>query len=129
MEELKRLRNSRKGFRTNLKTLLSRASETIEHHNSNPTDSNIPVLTDLRRQLQRKEDIISNLDSLIVKLIQDEEELVDDVYEAKEIKESLWTTIAQITQFLDTRSTPAIDTRPSQRLLVTIPRSQQPFSL
>jgi len=105
---------------------LSRASETIEHHNSNPTDCNIPILTDLRRQLQWKDEIISDLDSQIVKLIQDEEELVDEVYEAEEIKESLWTTIAQITQFLDTRSTPAIDTQHSQRLLVTIHRSQQP---
>jgi len=69
MEDLKRFRNSQKGFRTHLKTLLSRASETIEHHNSNPTDCNIPVLTDLRRQLQQKDDIISDLDSQIVKLI------------------------------------------------------------
>ena len=112
MEDLKRLRNSQKGFQMHLKTLLSKANETIEQHSSNPAECNIPVLTSLRRQLQRKDDIILDLDSQILKLIQDEDELVGDVCEAEEIKESLWTTIAQISQFLDTRSTPAADTQP-----------------
>ena len=106
MEELKRLRNSRKGYRTHLRSLLSKANEVIERHTNGPTECNIPVLTELRRQLQRKDDILSDLDSQIVVLIGSEEELVDDIVEAEEIKTSLSTTIAQITQLLETRPTP-----------------------
>ena len=68
--------------------------------------------------MQQKDDIISDLDSQIVKLIQDEDELIGDVCEAEEIKESLLTTIIQITQLLETRSTP-VETRPPQPVLVT----------
>jgi len=126
MEDLKRRCNCRKRFWVHLKALLSKANETIEQHSSSPTECYIPVLTNLRHQLQRKNYIISDLDSQIVKLIQDEDKLVGDVCEAEEIKEALWTTIAQITQFLDSRSTPAADTPPSQQSLVTRPHSQQP---
>ena len=106
MEELKRLRNSRKGYRTHLKSLLSKANDTIERHANSPAECNIPVLTDLRRQLQRKDDILSGLDSQIVGLIENEEELVEDIYEAEEIKASLSTTVAQIAQLLETRPPP-----------------------
>ena len=105
MEELKRLRNSPKGYWTHLKSLLSKASDTIERNANSPTECNVPVLTDLRRQLQRK-DILSGLDSQIVGLIENEEELLDDICEVEEIKASLSTMVAQIAQLLETRPPP-----------------------
>ena len=75
MEELKRLRNSRKGYWTHLKSLLLKANDTIECHANSPAECNIPVLTDLHRQLQRKDDILSGLDSQIVGLIENEERI------------------------------------------------------
>ena len=59
---------------------------------------------------------ISDLDSQIVKLVQEEDELVGDVCEAEE---SLLTIIAQITQLLETRSTPVDMRPPPQPVLVT----------
>ena len=102
-QELKRLLNLRKGYP---KSLLSKANEAIKCHTNSPTECNIPVLNKLRRQFQRKDDILSDLDSQIAALIESEEELVDDIVEAEDIKTSLSTTIDQITQLLETRPTP-----------------------
>ena len=88
-EESKQLRNLRKGYRTHLKSLLSKANEAIECHTNSPTECNIPVLTKPHHQLQRKDDILSDLDSQIAALIESEEKLVDDIVEAEEIKTSL----------------------------------------
>ena len=79
MDKLKRLRNSRKGYRLHLNKLLTKAKETLDHYQTSETEFNTATLTDIRRQLQRKDDIISKLDSQIVPLIGDEEELVTDV--------------------------------------------------
>jgi len=89
-----------------LKTLLSKANEAIERHYDNPTECNISVLMDLRRQLQRKDNIISNLNSEIVKLIEDEDELVSNVCETEEVQECLMTIITQLSQLLETCSCP-----------------------
>jgi len=87
-------------------TLLSKANEAIEQHYDNPMECNISVLTDLRRQLQRKDGIISNLNSEIVKLIEDEDDLVSDVCEVEETQECLMTIIAQLSLLLETRPCP-----------------------
>ena len=85
MDELKRLHNSRKGYRLHLNKLLTKAKETLDHYQTSEMEFNTAALTDIHRQLQRKDDIISKLDSQIVPLIGDEEELVADVCEAEEM--------------------------------------------
>ena len=106
MDELKRLRNSQKGYQIHLQKLLDKATVMLEEHQTDAKESNTAMLTDIRRQLQRKDDIISKLDSQIASLISNEEELVTDVCEAEDIKESLSTAISQITELLETQSFP-----------------------
>ena len=108
MEELKCLYSSRRGYRTHLKKLLARTDEITKHHRNNPTEPpryDVATLSDLRDQLRRKYDIISKLDTQIVALMRDEEELATDVCEAEEINESLSSNIAKITQLLGIHET------------------------
>ena len=91
MDEFKRLANSRKGYRIHLKKLLSKAADLIERQRDKPT-SDMPSLTalrDLRDQLRRKHELISALDTEILQHIKEEEELVAEVCEAEDIKESI----------------------------------------
>ena len=105
MDEFKRLANSRRGYRIHLRKLISKAADLIERHHSKTTTSDIPSLTDLcdlRDQLRRKDELISALDTEIVKLIDGEDDLVTEVCEAEEIKESISTKIAHISRIIDT---------------------------
>ena len=105
MDEFKRLANSRKGYRIHLKKLLSKAADVIERQRNEVTPLDMPSLTDLRDlrdQLRRKDELISALDAEILKHIQEEDDLVTEVCEAEDIKESISTNIAHITQIIDT---------------------------
>jgi len=102
MEDLKHLCNSQKGYRLHLKKLLSKADNLIEHHRNNDPDLDVVSLTEPHDRLQRKDNLVSNLDAKINKLITNEEDLVQDVCEAEEVKESLSTTIAHVTWILET---------------------------
>ena len=64
----------------------------------------VTELRDLRDQIQRKDELISALDAEILKHIKDEEELVTEVCEAEDIKESILTSIAHVTHIIDTLS-------------------------
>ena len=105
MDEFKRLANSRKGYRIHLKKLLSKAADVIERQRNEVTPLDMPSLTDLRDlrdQLRRKDELISALDAEVLKHIQEEDDLVTEVCEAEDIKESISTNIAHITQIIDT---------------------------
>ena len=113
MDEFKRLANSRKGYRIYLKKLLLKATDLIQRQRDKATESDIPSLTelrDLRDQLQRKDKLISTLNTELIKHIKDEEELVTEVCEAEEIKESISTSIAHISQIIETLSVDTIST-------------------
>ena len=115
MEEFKKLANSRKGYRIHLKKLLSKASDLIERHRNKLSESELPSVTDLcdlRDQLQRKDELISALDAQILTLITDEEQLVTEVCETEDIKESILTSIAHVTHIIDTLSATASETNP-----------------
>ena len=130
MEELKRLYGSRRGYRTHLKKLLTKANETIEQHRNDTTECDVATLIDLHEQLRRKRDIISKLDTQIVALIQDEGEITADVCEAEEIHESLSTSITRITQLLKDHKTVTAATHIQPRLSPTDPiQSQEPITL
>ena len=91
-----------------LKKLLAKTDEITEHHRNNPTEPpgyDVATLSDLRDQLRRKHDIISKLDTQIVVLMRDKEELATDVCEAEEINESLLSNITKITQLLEIHET------------------------
>ena len=106
MEEIKRLTNSRKGYRIHLKKLLAKAADIIKRQRDKSTElSDLPSLTDMRHlrdQLRRKDELISTLDAEILKHIKDEEEIATEVCEAEDIKESIATSIAHIEQIIAT---------------------------
>ena len=108
MDEFKRLANSRKGYRIHLKKLLVKSADIIQRRREF-NESNIPCLTDLcdlRDQLNRKDELISALDAEIMKLITNEDDLVSEVSEAEDIKEAISTSIAHLTQIINTVSKP-----------------------
>ena len=100
MEE-QRFYSSRRGYCAHLKKLLTKANEIIETHCDTKEGCHVTTITDLRDQLQQKNQIISKLDSQMVGLIQDEAELEADVCKAEDINASLSTSIAPLTQFLE----------------------------
>ena len=73
MDEIKHLANSQKGFRIHLKKLLAKSSDLVQRKREKSTDS------DLCDQLKRKDEFISALDTQIMKLITDKDELVSEV--------------------------------------------------
>ena len=101
MEELKCLYSSRRGYRAHLKKLLTKANEIVTTHRDTEEECDMTTITDLRDQLQRKDQIMSKLDSQIMGLIQDEADLEADVCKAEDINTSLSTSIAQLTQLLE----------------------------
>ena len=99
MDELKCLRSSRRGYRTHLKRIIAKVSETLEEERGSPAD--IAYLTDLREQLQRKRDILTKLDSSVIEHIDEEGELEAEVCETEEIQASISENISQISRFLE----------------------------
>ena len=109
MEEFKHLCNSRKGYRLHMKKLVAKASDIAERHRNNDTELDLITLTDLRDQLERKDTIISELNSQISKLITDEEQLVEEICETEEVKELLSTSITRLTHIIETLSKQPVD--------------------
>jgi len=97
-EDFTHLCNPQKGYHHHLKKLLAKANELIERHPNKDIDLDATRFT-----------IISDLSTQIFKLLTDKE-LIDDICEAKETKESLTTAVARVTQILSTfKSTPVSD--------------------
>ena len=90
MEELKRQRSSRKGYRSPLTRLITSASKLLfSSAESLPTEdkTKITAMLDLIfGQLTRKENLLTDLDTKIIKLVNNEGELEMEVFEAQEIQ-------------------------------------------
>ena len=75
MEELKRFRLSRRGFRAHLATLTTSLTELTERCKEHPPgEEDIVTLTSLLEQLNRKKEILNGLDEKIARLT-DEKDL------------------------------------------------------
>ena len=102
MEELRRHICSRRGYRNHLRRLITRVTELSEQHNATPTTPlDSTTLTDLREQLQRKRDILLDLDQKISVLMESEEDLEREVNDAEEHHSLISTNIARVTQLLE----------------------------
>ena len=104
MEDFKHLCNSRKGYRLHMKKLIAKANDIVERHRNNDKELDLITITDLCDQLQRKDTIISELNSQISKLITDEEQLVEEICETEEVKELLSTSITRLAHIIETLS-------------------------
>ena len=72
----------------------------IEKEPSELTESDFASLTDWQRQLNRKKEILTDVDAKIIALVEDEEELEGKVLEAEEIPERISQQAAQIDRIL-----------------------------
>ena len=100
MEELKKLRASRRAHRSHLTKTLTSVTEVLEKGSSEPlTDLQAITLTTTLEGLQRRKEILMNLDGKITVLIEQEEELETDIYECEEIQ----TNIVKVIPELSTR--------------------------
>ena len=61
----------------------------IEKEPSELTESDFASLTDWQRQLDRKKEILTDVDAKIIALVEDDEELEGEVLEAEEIQERI----------------------------------------
>ena len=95
-EELKHNTTSRRAYRSHLKKLVSKVRETVEIFNSDATS-----LTDLRDQLQRKQTILTELDTKIAASLTDEEELEKEITDSEEYCSLIATHIARITHLIE----------------------------
>ena len=100
METLKRHRLSRRGYRSHLTRIITAANEIIDKNPSELTESDITSLADWQKQLNRKKEILTDVDAKIVTLIEDEEELESEVLETEEIQETISQHAAQIDRVL-----------------------------
>ena len=94
MAELKRLVSSRKGYRAHLMKLLQTLTDILNEVHPFNEDA-ITTLKHLYEQLERKRELISNLDTKILEGISDDSELPTE-----EINSSVSNAKAKITQCL-----------------------------
>ena len=100
MEGIKRHRLSRRGYRSHLTRILNATSAIIEKEPSELTESDFASLTDWQRQLDRKKDILADVDVKIIALIVDDEELEEEILEAEGTQETISQQAAQIDRVL-----------------------------
>ena len=100
MEGIKRHRLSRRGYRSHLTRILNATSAIIEKEPSELTESDFASLIDWQRQLDRKKDILADVDVKIIALIVDDEELEEEILEAEGTQETISQQAAQIDRIL-----------------------------
>ena len=94
-DELKRLVQSRRGYRAHLKRLFTSITELIERCNTtDPEEDDADTLAELLSQLERKKSILTDLDTRIASTI-NEEELETEVFEAEDLQSDISKTIAK----------------------------------
>lgn len=102
MEELQRHRSSRKGYRSHLTRLTSNANELMATDAEGPPEENaktVAALNSLLVQFNRKEKLLAELDAKILQLVNNEEELEAEVFEAEEIQSKIAETVSNIKLF------------------------------
>ena len=88
-DELKRLIQSRRGYRAHLKRLFTTTLELLERCNTTtPEEEDPDTLTELISQLNRKKSILADLDKEIATRI-NEEELESEVLESEELQSEI----------------------------------------
>ena len=102
MEELQRHRSSRKGYRSHLTRLITNANELMATSTEGLPGENVKMTTALDSlvgQLNRKENLLADLDAKILQLVNDEGELETEVFEAEEIQSKIAETVSNIKSF------------------------------
>ena len=102
MEEIKRLRSSRRGFRAHLSKIVTGIQKIVEQDPSLPlSESDVASLSDFREQLKRKKEILIDLDAKIANLTEREDELEAEIFESEEIQETISQQTTRIMQVVE----------------------------
>ena len=81
MEEIKRFRSSRRGFRAHLSRIVGSIQRIVERKPNSPlSDADIASLSDFREQLMCKKEILVDLDAKIANFINKEDELEAEIF-------------------------------------------------
>ena len=102
MEELQRHRGSRKGYRSHLTRLTTSANELMATNIEDIPEENVKTaaaLDSILGQLKRKEKLLADLDTKILALVRDENELEAEVFEAEEIQSKIAEMVSNIKSF------------------------------
>ena len=99
MEEMQRFQLSRKAYRSHLTRIYKKVSQIVEAGEM-PNDLQVSTLKSAVEQLQRKAEILRDLDAKIVDATQDEAELEGEIFESEEIQDTILEKIGQINYFL-----------------------------
>ena len=108
MAELKRLISSRRGYRAHLKKLLHTLTETLSEAHPPLSEDQIATRKDLHDQLERKQDMISNLDAKILEGITDDTEIETEILVTEDINSSISSARSKIVHRLNSATPPAV---------------------
>ena len=101
MEEIRRLCLSRHGYRAHLTMIIAGSKEITENDPSQPlSEPDITSLSDFLEQLRQKKEILVDLDTRIMALIEEEGDLESEILETEEIQGSISQQVAQINRVL-----------------------------
>ena len=97
MEELQRLRTSRRGYRAHTTKLLTGMADLLKENAAVPIDNLTAASLALTvEQLQRKQTILEDLDAKIAPLIDNETDLEAEIMEAEDTKTKILDGIAHL---------------------------------
>ena len=99
MESLQCYQSSHKAHRSHLTRAYSKVKDIMESEEAQ-NESQLATLNTALEKLQRKKQVLQDLDRKISEAIQDPEELEGDVLEAEEIQDSILEIVDEFTQFL-----------------------------
>jgi len=77
------------GYRSHLTKLVTAIREIIEKDPSELTETDITSFTEWQKQLDRKKEILTDVDAKIIELITEKEELEEEIFETEEIQDMI----------------------------------------
>ena len=99
MEEIQRTQSSRRGHRAHLTKLQKRIEDIMS--NENPNEMDLAALKGTLQQLQRKKEILVDLDKKIIDGIKDAAELEKEIMDTEDIQSDIGEKIFQVETFLE----------------------------
>ena len=124
MEGVQRFQSSRKAYRSHLTRIYNKVSEIMESSET-PSDSQITTLKSSLEQLQRKAEIIKDLDAKISLAIQDPSELEGEIFESEEIQDAIIEKTGSIKEFLSCHAQSGVPAK--TQVTQTLDATVQPF--
>ena len=99
MEEIQRTQSSRRGHRAHLTKLQKRIEDIMS--NENPNEMDLAALKGTLQQLQKKKEILVDLDKKIIDGIKDAAELEKEIMDTEDIQSDIGEKIFQVETFLE----------------------------